>query len=689
MTHSNRLIHEKSPYLLQHAHNPVDWFPWGEEAFQKAKEEDKPIFLSIGYATCHWCHVMEKESFENEEVASFLNDTFVNIKVDREELPEVDALYMEFAQSMMAGSAGWPLNVILTPDLEPFFAATYLPPRSNPGMTGLIDLVYRIQEVWNSEEKEHVLDQAAKIVNVFSSNVHTRGENMPSEEDVVALSEVLYRLADPVWGGIKGAPKFPIGYQPLFLLRHYSAFKDARSLFLVERTLDCMQRGGIYDHLGGGFSRYSVDEEWLQPHFEKMLYDNALLMDAYLEAYLVTKKPFYKTVVGDIATYLLRDMMSPQGAFYSAEDADSEGEEGRFYTWDKAEILKILGKDEGDLFCNFYGVTSEGNFEGRNILHIPLRTPEFAAKHLLDEELVVEALADCKNKLLNTRARRERPLRDDKILSSWNGLAIHSFARAGISLSEPRYSEAALQAARFIKKHLWVNGTLFRRYRDNDARFSAGLEEYAYMIRAALTLFEAGEGSEWLQWALEMNALLEKNFKSENGAYFQSDGEDSRILLRKIHYSDGAEPSGNAMQCENLLRLYQITFEEKHLRAAEDIFKAVKKFSDNYPPGYTYHLMNLMRYYQKNAPTFIVAFRDDKEEAFIKKLLVNEYIPFKAVVFKRLNDKMLLEGAPLLKLYSPIGEKTALYICHRGACERPLIEREEMEEYVRKFAQTI
>ncbi|MFN4174823.1 MAG: thioredoxin domain-containing protein, partial [Parachlamydiaceae bacterium] len=483
------------------------------------KEEDRPIFLSIGYATCHWCHVMEKESFENNEIATLLNEAFINIKVDREELPEIDSLYMEFAQSLMSGSAGWPLNLILTPELKPFFAATYLPPYSKPGMIGLDQLIERIKEVWTSEEKEKVIDQAGRIVDLFSSQIHTQGDVLPGPEIVKYLAELLYKLADPVYGGLKGSPKFPIGYQQSFLLHNTS---DSRSIFLAERTLDMMARGGIYDHIGGGFSRYSVDEEWFQPHFEKMLYDNALLMDAFLDAYLRTKKPLYKKIAKEIADYIVRDMTHPNGGYYSAEDADSEGEEGKFYTWTKEELVDVLGEKGADIFSAYFNVSSEGNFEGRNILQIKLREPEFAKKFQLEEKDVEDILAEERRLLMNVREKRVRPLKDDKILSSWNGLAIFSMASIGFTLQEDKYLNSARQAFQFIKKNLWIDGELYRRYREG-ADFKAGLDEYAFMIRAAIKLFECDMGSEYLRFALEMNHILESKFKIEGGAYFQTD----------------------------------------------------------------------------------------------------------------------------------------------------------------------
>lgn len=688
--HKNRLASEKSPYLLQHAHNPVDWFPWGLEAFKKAQDEDKPIFLSIGYATCHWCHVMERESFENPEVAALMNQAFVNIKLDREEMPEVDSLYMEFAQSMMSGAGGWPLNVILTPDLEPFFASTYLPPVDNHGMMGLSSLIEKISEVWNSDERTRILAQAERLVQIFTENVHMEGEDLPAKEQIENLAQILFKLSDPVWGGLKGSPKFPIGYQTVFLLRYYVAAQDSRALFLAERSLDMMQRGGIYDHIGGGFSRYSVDEEWLQPHFEKMLYDNALLMDAYLEAYKATKKPIYRQVVEEIASYILTDMTSMEGGFFAAEDADSEGEEGLFYTWTKQEVMDILGKTEGAVFCEYYDISKEGNFDGTNILHTSLRIPEFSEKQGLDPLLVEELIREGKNKLYQARIKRERPFLDDKILTGWNGLMVHSLAQAGDTLSEPSYIQAAVDAATFIKQNLWKNGQLLRRYRDKDARFSANLEDYAFLIRGLITLFEVGAGTEWLEWALKLNENLTLYYKSEEGAYFQSDNADPYLLIRKSLYSDGAEPSGNAVQCENLLRFAGLLMDDSFRDAAEDVLKATKKFVDNYPPGYVYHLMNLNKFFNKDAPTLVVALNaaGDGEQS-IRNLLKQIYNPLKTVFFKKENDTMTSQIFPHLEPYKAVHGKTTLYLCRRGFCEQPLTEEADIQEAILKLAQTV
>jgi uncharacterized protein YyaL (SSP411 family) len=684
--YTNRLINEKSPYLLQHAHNPVDWYPWGEEAFRAAKDQDKPIFLSVGYATCHWCHVMERESFEDAEVARLMNDVFINIKVDREELPHVDSLYMEFAQSMMAGAAGWPLNVILTSELQPFFAATYLPPQASHGMMGLTELVQRINEVWNGEERERILAQAAKIVEVFAESVHVQGNEMPEKEQIDDTAELLFKMSDPVYGGMKGMPKFPIGYQANLMMQYSATTKDSRALFMVERTLDMMQRGGIYDHLGGGFSRYSVDKKWMIPHFEKMLYDNALLIFSYLEAWQITKKNFYRQVCEEIIDYILRDIVHPEGGFYSAEDADSEGHEGRFYTWTLEEIQALLGKGESNLFCEFYDVLSEGNFEGRNILHTEQRLEEFAEQRGLDAGDLAIRFHMQRQILWKARETRPHPFKDDKILSSWNGLMIFSLANAGCAFGKQEYINAAVKAAAFIREKMWKNGQLYRRWREGDAFFNAGLDEYAFLIKGLISLFEADCGTEWLQWALEMTKILNDKFKIEDGAYFQTDEQEKNIILRKTQFSDGAEPSGNAVHAENLLRLYAITSDPHYLDQAEDIFRAVKKFLDNYSPGYCYHIMNLNRYFNHSAPTLAIALNQKEEHReAIKRAIFFQFIPHKSIVWRRANDENLFKIAPALREQVPLHDQTTLYLCRKGTCEKPAEGLKEILDSIQKL----
>lgn len=683
---TNRLINEKSPYLLQHAHNPVDWYPWSEDAFRLAREQDKPIFLSIGYATCHWCHVMEQESFENIDVAELMNKTFINIKVDREELPEVDALYMEFAQSMMAGSAGWPLNVVLTPNLEPFFAATYLPPVSQQGLMGVKDLVARIEQVWHGEEKERVVEQAGRIVEVFAESIHTAGDRLPDKQRIHLTAELLFKMADPVYGGMKGSPKFPIGYQGDFLLAYSHSFSETRALFLVERTLEMMHRGGIYDHIGGGFSRYSVDEHWLVPHFEKMLYDNAILAHTYMLVWQATKRPLFAEVSREILDYVLRDMTDLGGGFYSAEDADSEGREGYFYTWTPEEVAKVLSPEDTNLFCGFYDITPHGNFEERSIVHMAQDVQTFADKIGVEAQALQTRLHRLRKEMWKAREKRIHPTKDDKVLSGWNGLMIHALAEAGSAFGERHYLEAAVRSAQFLKQQLWINGHLLRRWRDGDASFIAGLDEYACVIRAALSLFETGCGVEWLKWALEMAQVLKSEFKAEEGAFYQTDGKDPNLLLRKIHYSDGAEPSGNALHCENLIRLALITRSDDYTQQAEDIFKAVKRYLDNYPPGYTYHMLNLLRHGDRQSPVLVIALnkRGEWKDELLRSIY-QRYIPNRTVVWKHWGEEELVALLPFLADMQPIEGQTTLYICKQGVCLAPLHDLAEMSEAIAKL----
>jgi uncharacterized protein len=684
--YTNRLIHEKSPYLLQHAHNPVDWYPWSEEAFQAAKNQDKPIFLSIGYATCHWCHVMETESFESLEVAQLMNEAFINVKVDREEKPEVDSLYMEFAQAMMSGGAGWPLNLILTPELLPFFAATYLPADASRGFLGMKQLVLRIRQIWNDpDERENVISQAGKIVDVFANHIHAEGKEVPDTETIKEGAEILYKTADPIYGGTKGAPKFPIGFQACFLLRLVRKSADSRALFYVERTLDMMHRGGIYDHVGGGFSRYSVDEKWLLPHFEKMLYDNAILSRAYLETWEYTRQSFYREVAEEILTYILRDMTGHYGAFYSAEDADSEGHEGKFYTWTWDEIHMILAKD-APLFCEYYGVTPSGNFEGRSILHMRTSHDEFASHHNLDPVLLKNSLKEMRQKIFKYREERVHPYKDDKVIVAWNGLMIYSWAEAGRVFNNPHYLDVAQKGAGFIRSNLWKEGNLLRRWREEDARFDGCLDDYAFLIQGLLSLFEADRGSEWLEFALTLANVLKSDFKAEHGAFYLTNGKDPNIILRRCEFYDGAEPSGNAVHAENLLRLYQITGVEEYFVEAEDILKAAKEHIELYPPGACYHLMSLLRYYDLKAPTLLIALNEQEEfKEEIQKMLAGYFIPHKAVIWKRDSDEELRDLVPISRNKPSVNEKTTLYICYRDRCQEPITELSKMWEAIEQL----
>lgn len=683
--HTNRLIHEKSPYLLQHAHNPVDWYPWGEEAFELARRLDRPLFLSIGYATCHWCHVMERESFQNVEIARMMNDTFVNVKIDREELPDVDSVYMEFAQGMLSGAAGWPLNVVATPDLLPFFAATYLPPHSSPGLMGLADLIQKMKALWEGEDREQIEAQAEAIVQAFSDTRPVSGQQMPAQEIVEETAEQLFHMADPAHGGMKGSPKFPMGYHYSFLLQCYHTSKDARAIFLVERTLQMVRRGGIYDQLGGGIARYSVDDQWHIPHFEKMLYDHALLAESYLDGWKLTKQPFYRSVCEELLDYVLREMTAPEGGFYAAQDADTNEVEGYYYTWTHEEITELLGA-EAELFCEYYHVTRTGNFRGRNVLYCTLSLEEFAAKHQKNLAELEQALKKQRQILLDVRSKRTAPQKDDKILTGWNGLMIHALVEAGESLRELRYVQAAFKGARFIRDHLWKQGQLMRRWREGEAMYRAGLDEHAAMIRACLSLFEAGTGAIWLGWAIEMTHLLQKNYKEAGGAFYQNDGTDPNLIIRRCQLADGSEPSGNAIHTENLLRLHQITQDASYLEQAEDVLKAVEEPLEQYPPGHCFHAMNLGRYYSKHSMMIVVALNqsgDWREE--IQNALAEKFLPYRCLIWHT-GDFELLDLLPHLREKPPVDGKTTLYICEKGRCTAPVSSLAEILETIAHLA---
>ncbi|HNA62197.1 MAG TPA: thioredoxin domain-containing protein [Rhabdochlamydiaceae bacterium] len=675
----NRLGQEKSPYLLSHAKNPVDWYPWGEEAFKKAEELDRPIFLSIGYATCHWCHVMERESFANPEIGKLLNETFINIKVDREEHPEVDNIYMDFAQLLMSGAGGWPLNLVLTPDLKPILAATYIPPRPAQGMIGFPEFISQVKQLWEGPEKEELILQANKIVESMARTANATGQELSTQTDLTKALDKFFEMADPINGGLKGEPKFPLGFQLEFLLNWSKLKNDSRSLFYVELTLDMMLRGGIYDHLGGGFSRYAVDEEWTIPHFEKMLYDNAILARTYLQAWKYTQNIKYAKVCKEILDYLLRDLMFEPGGFFSGEDADSEGEEGGYYTWTAHEVTKLLPGEDGEIFCTFYDITPQGNFQNRSVLHIDLSLEEYA-KAVEMEPAEVEAILEKGRKtLLFERQKRVKPLRDEKILAGWNGLAIDVLARAGAAFQEPRYTAAAEKAATFIEKNLWENGRLLHRWCNGEAKFSALLEDYAFLIKGVLSLFEEGCGVHYFEWAIQMTKNLERDFKEIEGAFYQTDGKDA-LLLRKCEFYDGAEPSGNAVHAENLIRLYQMTGENGYLRQAEDVLKAAKPYIAQVAPAAFYHMMSAFRYLDISAPTVVIATdTQNSSKEKIHQALSTHFCAHLLTLWK------MEKNFPLENDKMPLNQMTTVYICRQNRCDPPLTKLDEIVKSIERL----
>lgn len=683
MSKSNKLIYEKSPYLLQHAHNPVDWYPWGEEAFKLAKELDKPIFLSIGYATCHWCHVMEKESFCDKAVADVLNDTFVCIKVDREERPEVDSIYMEFAQVLMSTSGGWPLNVILTPDLKPFYAMTYLPPVNSQGMMGLKETTLHIKELWGSKDRPHIVAQAEEVVELFKESVVIQGEEIPSMHQISLGVDSLIAIADTAYGGRKGSPKFPLSYQLDFLMQYSHLEEDPRPIFYCELTLEMMQRGGIYDHLGGGFSRYSIDDKWLIPHFEKMLSDNVILARSYLEGFKLTGRICFKTITCEILNYLLREMSNSEGGFYSAQDADSKGKEGFFYTWTLYEIESLLDAKEKLLFVEYFNVIEEGNFEGRNVLYKNQTLEEFSEALHIPVGEIETTLDNIKVKLLRAREKKEKPFKDDKIITSWNAIAIESFIRAGVCFSKQEYIDAAIKTAEFIKLELYKEKKLLRRYRDNDARFEANLEDYAYLISSLLCLFEYDYGLEYLLWAAELADTLTKDFKADQGAFYFSRENQEDLLIRKCEFNDGSEPSGNSVHAENLIKLYKITQDKKYLLQAEDIFRAGMDSITQHPQGCSCYLKALFFYLNKKSLTIVIALDEMHSlEKELKMFFGEAYLPHITIIWKKEEEDLLCDFLPYLKEKVPIDGQTALYLCTQEQCLPPILKIEDLKKII-------
>ena len=531
--------------MFQHAFNPVDWYPWGDEAFARARTEDKPIFLSIGYSTCHWCHVMERQSFENEQVAEQLNQDFISIKVDREERPDIDHIYMQACQ-VLTGSGGWPLTVVMTPEGRPFYAATYIPPYSQGGMMGLMDLLPRLAGLWK-QDKDRVLQAGDEITQWVQKAAQVDTSGQLTEE---ALHQAFRNLAqdyDSEYGGFGSAPKFPTPTNLLFLLQYHQRYKNDQALEMTEKTLISMYQGGIYDHIGYGFARYSTDRQWMVPHFEKMLYDNALLAIAYLEAFQVTGQEFYRSVGEDIFTYVLRDMTSSQGGFYSAEDADSEGEEGRYYVWEREEVISILGP-AASRFAEAYDITAAGNFEGRNIPNL------IGSPNCLEAR---DQFAAERRQLFQVREGRVKPFKDDKILTAWNGLMIGALGLGGRILQDDRYMEAAGRAADFILASLrQEDGRLLARYRDGEALCKAYAADYAYLIWGLLELYEGGREPRYLQDALELNRdLLELFWDQERGGLFLYGADSEQLLIRPKESYDSVMPSYNAVAALNFLRL--------------------------------------------------------------------------------------------------------------------------------------
>ncbi|MCS1351742.1 thioredoxin domain-containing protein [Mechercharimyces sp. CAU 1602] len=682
MVYKNRLGEEKSPYLLQHASNPVDWYPWGEEAFAQAKKEDKPIFLSIGYSTCHWCHVMEKESFEDEEVAELLNRDYISIKVDREERPDIDHIYMTVCQAL-TGQGGWPLTVMMTPEKKPFFAGTYFPKRSQRGMPGMIELLNRISDVWQNE-RDKLLESGEKVTAAIRAYAKADQSGDLSLVITDSAYEQVAQQFDSAYGGFGQEPKFPRPHDFLFLLRYWKQSNVSEALTMVEKTLTAMHQGGIYDHLGFGFARYSVDREWLVPHFEKMLYDNALLAYAYLETYQATKKEKYARIAEEIFTYVLRDMTSPEGGFYSAEDADSEGREGRFYVWSPVEIEQVLGEEEGQLFCEVYDVTPDGNFEdGLSILnriHDPLHA--VAAREGMSEEEIEERLQKARAQLLSAREQRIHPHKDDKILTSWNGLMIAALAKGAQVLGKPHYAESAARAVQFIDQHVRrADGRLLARFRDGEAAFPGYVDDYAFYSWGLIELYEATGNVHYLEHALQETERMMDLFNDEEyGGLFFYGHDAEQLLTRQKEIYDGALPSGNSIAGWNLVRLAKMSGNEHLHHLAKRQLSAFARNVEQGSMAYTAYLVGLQLHLGATTEIVIVGDSNLPVVKEMKRIIYSTYLPDAVILFRDgQNQDKLAQFAPFTaEQHAPAGE-ARVYICKNHTCQAPLATVEELE----------
>jgi len=670
---SNYLIHESSPYLLQHAHNPVNWYPWGEEAFAKAKREDKPILLSIGYSTCHWCHVMEEESYADAEVGKVLNEAFVAIKVDREERPDIDQVYMQAAQ-MMTGSGGWPLNIIMTPDKRPFFAATYLPKHTRFGRIGLIELTERVHELWR-HDRAKLLQPADQLVAALNRMNVPDAKDIPLETGVTARAyQELLQSFDAMHGGFGDAPKFPSPHKLLFLLRYWHQTGESKALDMVEETLAAMRAGGMYDQVGFGFHRYSTDNHWLLPHFEKMLYDQAMLIMAYVEVYQATGKREYADTACEIIEYVLRDMRSPQGGFYSAEDADSEGEEGKFYVWTEKEIESVLGKDDAVFAAPVFGVTTDGNMQdeatgqktGANVLH--LEHPPVSGQ----DKARLESI---RKKLFAVREKRVHPFRDDKVLTDWNGMMIAVLAIAGRNLNEPAYTRAARKAADFLLRHLRKkDGRLLHRFREGKAGLEAHLDDYAFLVWGLIELYETDFEVRDLQTAMDLNAFMLKHFDaSSGGLYFTADDAEG-LLVRPMDGYDGAIPSGNSVAMMNLVRLARMTGDTELEQRAAGIIRAFSKEMNRLPSVFTHMMSAFMFAEHRSYEVVLAGNRNSADGKAMLHAIRKRFIPNKVVLWQ---NNQLAKLAPYTAEQKALEGKATAYICENFQCNLPVTDPEQ------------
>ncbi|MDX8397337.1 MAG: thioredoxin domain-containing protein [Mariprofundaceae bacterium] len=677
--YTNALINQASPYLQQHAHNPVHWYPWGEEAFTKAKKEDKPIFLSIGYATCHWCHVMELESFDDEQVAAAMNKAFISIKVDREERPDIDQVYMQAAQ-VMGRQGGWPLNILMTPDKKPFYAATYIPKHSRGQRVGMLDLSAKVDELWlhDRNKLEQSAEQITQLLTQRNTD-HGPGSKIDITELAKRATHDLKQSFDEQHGGFGSAPKFPSPHKLLFLLRQAYSQNDQKSLAMVEKTLDNMRAGGIYDQIGFGFHRYSTDNQWLVPHFEKMLYDQAMLLMAYSEAYQLTGHLRHAIVVREIAEYVLREMQDANGGFYSAEDADSEGIEGKFYVWRTNEIQALLGEKNTEQFAQVFNLSNTGNFDdeatgkatGANIPYLSQWGPTPLKQEL---EPMREAL-------FKARDQRTHPFLDDKILTDWNGLMVAALAKASRALAEPKYLKAAQKCADFILKNMRDDqGHLWHRYRHGDVGIAAHLDDYAFFTWGLIELYQASFDSSYLKAAVDLNTDMLKSFTSKSGGLFLTAADAETLLVRPMEAWDDALPSGNAVAASNLLHLARLTSDHTLELAANRIFDTFSSLLNKAPVGFL-HMISAQLFAANDSLEIVLAGDKNSAQAqSIRQTLEKLFLPHAVVIWR---DQQSMQLIPFIKLQTPINNQITAYICKDFQCNQPVTNIDAMLKLMR------
>ncbi|MHC4068723.1 MAG: thioredoxin domain-containing protein [Planctomycetota bacterium] len=676
----NRLAAETSPYLLQHADNPVNWFPWSTEAFEIAKQQDKPIFLSIGYSTCHWCHVMEHESFENKRIADIMNEHFICIKVDREQRPDIDKVYMDAVQ-MMTGTGGWPLSVFLTPDGKPFYGGTYFPPTDRYGRPGFDRVLLAIADTWK-KKRQDLTDSASRISDVLNQLTTQTGQEKLSPAILENAYSYLANTFDHTYGGFGRAPKFPQPSYLSMLLNYWHRTHDQQALEMVKTTLNAMAKGGIYDHLSGGFHRYSTDALWLVPHFEKMLYDQALISKAYIQAYQITREELYARIAREIFDYLLHDMTDPKGGFYSAEDADSEGKEGLFYLWTPQQITEVLDTQDAEIFNLYYGITEKGNFEeGKTILNVIKSTDQIAKQFKKSTRKVENILERSREKLLLHRAKRIRPHRDDKVITAWNGLMISSLAYGGTVLKEKKYIDAAKCSAEFVLNTLQKDNRLMRYYRDGHVVSKAVLDDYASMIIATLDLYEATFDSQWLAEARNLaDRMIELFGDTKTGAFFLTGSDAEKLIVRTRPDYDGSVPSGNSLAAFALLKLGKITMDNRYTDLAERLLNNFSTQMTQSPTALTAMLIALDFHLGPSQEIVIAGDHQSPDTREMLNLIQSRFLPNAVVLLHPTDDtaEQIEKLVPFLANQLPVEEKATTYLCENYICKKPTNNIDEL-----------